>query len=478
MLDQTMTASPPPDAPAPHPAPPVQDGLYGAARVRAMSAVSLSILLALLDYAIANVALPDIAADLHATPSDSIWVVNAYQLASLVSLLPLAAAGAWIGYARMCLIGIALFMAASVGCAMADSLLMLTLARAVQGLGGSCMMGVSIALIRFIYPKKELGKGIALNTLIVGIGMALGPTVAGVVLAFATWPWLFWINLPLGVLTYALAQSSLPRPPATSAMPDPLGALLCVTAIGALGMAGDSIAHGENPLASIAFLIVGGTALVALVRKETGLLQPIMPVDLLRGASFRTAFLTGFGAYIASNFFIVAMPFALHEHYGWSATATGLLMTPWAFGLILSASVTRRFADRIPAGQLSSAALLLTSLGFVALRLLPASPAAWDIAWRIGLAGFGFGVFQAPNNRAMMLSSPPGREGGASGMVQVARQGGQTAGAMAVALTLRLSTTDGTLHCLDGAILFALIAAAISASRLLTDPRQRRRSLV
>ncbi|NHN88603.1 MFS transporter [Acetobacter conturbans] len=443
------------------------DGLYGAARIKAMFAVCLAILLAQVDYAIANVALPDIGADLHSAPSDTVWVVNAYQLASLSALLPLAAAGAWIGYARMCVIGIVLFMVASVGCAMAPSLPILTLARAAQGFGAASMLGVVSALIRFIYPEDELGKGIAINTLIVGLGMALGPTIAGLILAIAHWPWLFWINLPIGALTLALALTSLPKTPRAGEMPDPAGALLCIIALTAIGLGGNSVAHANGLWLAVAMLLLGMTALQGLIRKERDRPQPIMPVDLLRGGEFRVAFLVGVIGYISSNFFMISAPFTLHDHYGWNATETGLLMTPWAFGLIISASVTRRIADRMPAGILSSIGLLGTMAGFLALRFLPVHPTAFDVVWRIGLAGFGFGVFQVPNNRAMLLSAPLGREGGASGMVQVSRQSGQTLGGIGTALLLRLLPEAGTAVCLDAAAFCAGAAALWSASRLL-----------
>ncbi|KAA8425656.1 MFS transporter, partial [Acetobacter sp. DmW_125123] len=138
---------------------PVVDGLHGAARNMAMLAVALSVFLALLDYAIANVALPDIARDLNASSSSSIWVVNAYQMASLVSLLPLAALGSRVGFARLCQVGIIIFMVSSLFCATATSLPILAGARVLQGIGGACIMSVNIALVRFIYPHAEIGRG-------------------------------------------------------------------------------------------------------------------------------------------------------------------------------------------------------------------------------------------------------------------------------------------------------------------------------
>src|ERR1700761_2900705 len=160
-----------------------QVGLHGSARYRAMFAVALSVLLSVLDYAVVNVALPSIAVDIHTSASDAIWVVNAYQLASLIALLPLAAMGDRVGHARMCRVGLVLFVLASLLCAVSRTLLELTAARALQGFGGACIMSVNAALVRFIYPSAALGRGIALNGLIVALGVALGPTVAAGVLA-------------------------------------------------------------------------------------------------------------------------------------------------------------------------------------------------------------------------------------------------------------------------------------------------------
>lgn len=218
---------------------PSTDGLQGSARTLAVIAVSLSVLLALLDYAIANVALPDIGRDLHASASSSIWVVNAYQLASLVSLLPLASLGSKVGFSRLCRVGIMVFMVSSLLCATATSLPMLAGARVLQGIGGACIMSVNIALLRFIYPHAEIGRGIALNGVVVAVGVALGPTAAAVILSVASWPWLFWVNLPLGALALIMAFKALPETPRSNQKSDTLGSFLCILSVGALVMGCD-----------------------------------------------------------------------------------------------------------------------------------------------------------------------------------------------------------------------------------------------
>ncbi|GBQ29532.1 MFS transporter [Gluconacetobacter azotocaptans] len=443
------------------------EGLHGGARAMAMFAVALSVLLSVLDYAIANVALPTIARDIHATPSASIWVINAYQLASVSTLLPLASLGARVGFARMCRIGLATFVVASVLCAVSHTLLELALARALQGMGGACIMSVNIALLRFIYPHAEIGKGISLNGVVVATGVALGPTIASAVLSVATWPWIFLINLPLGGAAMLAALFYLPHTPRSERAFDLTSAVLNVVAFGGVIIGLDSLVHRTGPALAVWLLLAGAGAFVQLARRQAGRPDPMLPIDLLAVPDFLVAFGVGFGAFIASNFFIISMPFTLEAVLHRSAVATGLLITPWPVGIVLIAPFVGRVADRIPAGVLSSIGLCVTGTGFVLLCFLTPDASNLDIAWRIGIAGMGFGIFQPPNNRAMMVSAPRGRSGSASGMVSVARLSGQTMGAMFVALTFGFVVHDPTLRCLELAAAFAYLSALLSAGRLL-----------
>jgi DHA2 family multidrug resistance protein-like MFS transporter len=442
------------------------DGLYGGARYRAMFAVSLSVLLSVLDYAVVNVALPTIARDIHTSNSMSIWVVNAYQLASVISLLPLAAAGDRIGAARMCRIGLVLFVIASLLCAASRTLPELAAARALQGFGGACIMSVNAALVRYIYPSKELGRGIALNGLVVALGVALGPTVASAVLSVAGWQWLFLINLPLGGAALYFALTALPKTPLSGGKFDYASTVLIAVGFGALIVGGDSFAHASGAGLAIGLLVVGAIALTILVRRQIGRPDPLLPVDLLARAGFRTAFLTGFFGFVASNFFIISMPFELMGLLHRSAVATGLLITPWPVAIVAVAPIVGRLTDRYPASLLSTIGLTLTGTGFLLLRLLPPDPSNFDIIWRIALAGTGFGIYQPPNNKAMITTAPARRTGSASGMISVARLLGQTVGGMLVALTLGLVTHGGTQTCLALGAATGYLAASISGSRL------------
>ena len=154
------------------------DGLPLPQRYWAILTIALGIILAVVDGAIANVALPTIAKDLNASPAFSIWIVNGYQLAITISLLPLSSLGEIVGYRRIYLTGLALFTLASVFCALSHTLLLLTVARFVQGFGAAGVMSVNMALVRFIYPRDLLGRGIGINAMVVAVSAAVGPTIA------------------------------------------------------------------------------------------------------------------------------------------------------------------------------------------------------------------------------------------------------------------------------------------------------------
>ncbi|MEA3130260.1 MAG: transporter, family, multidrug resistance protein, partial [Paraburkholderia sp.] len=182
-----------------------------AANRRAMIAIMLAVALATIDTAIANTALPSMAADLHAAPAASVWIINAYQLSMVATLLPLAALGDIVGHRRIYISGIALFTLASLACALAPTLPVLTAARAVQGLGAAGIMSVNTALIRYLHPPHRLGRALGINALVVGVSFAIGPTAASLILSVGTWPWLFAVNVPLGLLALTFAWPALPH---------------------------------------------------------------------------------------------------------------------------------------------------------------------------------------------------------------------------------------------------------------------------
>ena len=442
------------------------DGLPIPRRYWAMFAIWLGLAMSVLDSSIANVALPAIARDLNATPSGSIWVVNAYQLAMVTALLPLSALGEIIGYRRVYVVGLVVFTLASAGCAAAHTLPMLASARVLQGFGAAGLMSVNPALVRFTFPRDQLGKGLGLNALVVALSAAAGPTVASAILAAAPWPWLFAVNLPLGVITLAAAAKALPYTPPVPRRFDVWSAVLNAVAFGSV-VGGVELLIRENGVGrGWALVALGLAAGVLLVRRSLTQPTPLMPVDLLKAPMFSLSISSSVCSFMASMSCVVALPFFLQTILGRSQVETGFLMTPWPLGLALAAPLAGRLADRYPAGLLSSIGLIIMAAGSAVLALTPSDASAFDICWRMGLCGAGFGFFQSPNNRAMLWGTPRDRSGGAGGMLATARITGQTAGATAVALALHVDPAYGARHALWVGVVMALVGAVVSSLRL------------
>jgi DHA2 family multidrug resistance protein-like MFS transporter len=419
-----------------------------------------------MDGAIANIALPTIARDLDASPAFSIWIVNGYQLAITISLLPLAALGDIIGYRRIYIAGLIVFTIASLLCALSHSLAMLAIARVIQGFGGAGIMSVNSALIRFIYPQRMLGRGLAINVMMVSISAAAGPTVAAAILAVATWPFLFAVNIPFGIAAVIIAVRSLPQTPRALRRFDGAGAVLVAIMFALLIGSIDAAGHGEAFVWFIVEVVAAIGVGILMVRREHDAASPMLPVDLMRIPMFALSIATSICSFAGQMLALVSLPFLLQRGLHYSAVETGLMITPWPIAITLVSPLAGRLADRYPAGLLGALGLIVFAAGLLSLALMPANASVPDIVWRMALAGAGFGLFQSPNNRAMISSAPLERSGGASGMLGTARLLGQTMGAALVAFSFARMPEHGTTLSLYIGVGFALAAAAVSSLRL------------
>ena len=444
------------------------DGLPVPRRYWAIAAIALAITMSVLDSTIVNVALPTVARDFRATSAASIWVINAYQLAILLVLLPFASLGEIVGYRRVSQAGLAVFTLASLGCAFAPNLLALSLARVIQGIGAAGIMSVNGALVRHTYPYRYLGRAVGINAFVIASAAAIGPTIASTVLAIAHWRWLFGINVPLGVAAFAIALCALPDSERTPRRLNFVGAALYAGTMGLVLSGLQTLAH--RAAAWLALLEIGSGALFAwlLARHERPREAPIIPFDLLGIRIFRLSLATSVCSFTAQMAALVALPFEI-QRLGHSAVETGLYITPWPLALAVVAPLAGRLADRYPAGLLGGAGLLTLASGFCLLALYPMDGDAAGLLWRMALCGAGFGLFQAPNNRTIMGSAPRRRSGAAGGMLAAARLIGQSIGAAAVAILFRAYGDEGSNYALMLAALLAAAGAGLSLLRLAPD---------
>jgi DHA2 family multidrug resistance protein-like MFS transporter len=422
------------------------DGLPLPRRYAAIAAILGAIVLVVLDGAIANVALPSIAQQLHAAPADAVWIVTAYQLAIVMFLLPASAVGERLGYRRVFTAGIALFTAASVLCALAPSLPWLIAARCLQGLGSAAVMPLGLALLRFIYPRRLLGQAIAWNALTVAGASAAGPAVGAALLSVASWPWLFAVNLPVGALVLA-ACAGLPNPPGTGRRLDLTSIALNALLFAAFVLGSDWLP--SSPWHGAALLAVSAVSLVLLVRRERPKAAPLIPLDLLRVPSFRLSVIASVCCFTGQMAGYLALPFYFQHELALSVAATGLLMTPWPLAVMVAAPLSARLARRgVPTAWLCAVGGACLAIG---LALCAAWPLHGDprlpIALFTSLAGFGFGLFQTPNNQNMLLSAPKERSGAAGGAQGTARLTGLTLGSLSMGLLFALLPSVQAVHC-------------------------------
>ncbi len=434
----------------------------------AMLAVLVAVCMSNFDIAIVNTALPQIARDLHTDAASSIWVVSAYQLAIVATLLPFAALGEIIGHKRVYMAGLVVFTIASLLCGLSWSLPMLAVARVLQGLGASAVVSINLAMIRLIYPIRMLGRGVGLNAMIVGMSYTAGPSMASLILSFGSWHWLFLVNIPLGLASLLLGRRTLPRNILARHRFDATAAVLTGITFVMLVLGIDSAGGGNSIWLTVGEWVAALVALLLLLQRQSGHPAPMLALDLFRLPVFALSALTSYCSFTAQGLAFVSLPFLFQSVMGRSLVESGFLLTPWPAIVALLAPVSGKLADRYSTGLLGGIGLGALALGMALLATMDANPSTTDIVWRLLLCGGGFGFFQSPNLKALMGSAPPARSGGASGIVSTARSLGQASGAALVAVCFHFSASNGPTNALWLGCCFAAAAACASLLRMTT----------
>ena len=407
-------------------------------RAWVVAATSIATVMSMLDQTIANTALPTIAHDVNATASASIWVINGYQLGLTVGIVPLAAAGDILGYWRIYRIGLIIFILASLGCCLSDSLLALSAARFVQGVAGAALTVTSAPINRLVFPPGMLGRATGFSAMAVALGAAAGPVVSGVVLSFASWQWLFALNVPIGLAAYVLALYVIPQTPGQRRAFDVTSALMSVAMFGLAVFGFEAIGHdGAAPFAVLevaAAVIVGWL----FIRRQLATPLPMFAVDLFAHVRFTLAAFACYASFISQTIAYVTLPFLFQTVMDHTPLQVGALLLPWLLAAAAMAPIAGPLADRYNSSRLAAIGLGIFSVGLLCATAMGPNPAPLDIAWRMALCGIGYGLFQSPNNRSIQGSAPRERSGGPQAIQSVARVFGQATGAVIVAMVFAL----------------------------------------
>ncbi|AIT26283.1 MFS transporter [Bordetella holmesii] len=439
------------------------DGLPVPRRYYAAATVVVGMSLSVLDATIANVALPTIAADLNAPPSAAVWVLNAYNLAVVTMLLPMSAVAERIGFRRMFTIGLTLFTLASLACAVSSTLLQLSLARMVQGIGAATLMCMFGGLVRNIYPTSLLGRGISINATTVALMSVLGPTIGSFILSVADWRWIFAVNLSIGIVLM-MGLRFLPEVQRNTARMDYVSAVLSMVTLGCFISGVDSLA--QDVLRSLGLIAVSVVSGLLLIRRSWGQTSPLVPIDLLRIRTVGFAVMASASTFAAQMSSYVALPFYFQHVLGRPHLEVGLLMAAWPLGTGLIAPVAGFLSDRYSAAVLSCAGAGAMVVGLLWLVCSPLDASNPRLMVGMFIAGVGFGFFQTPNNRAMLAGAPRHRSGAAGGLQATTRVFGQSFGTALVAIAFGLSAAHGPTLGLIAAAVCASLAIGVNSVRI------------
>lgn len=444
------------------------DGLYGTRRWWAVGSITLGTILTTISASMITIALPTLSRDLHVTDSAAVLVVTVYQLVLMMTLLPFSALGDRIGHRAVYQWGLVIFVVATLLSFFAESLPFLLVVRAFQALGAAGALSVSSALIRQVYPASHLGRGLTLNTVLAAGFATLAPTIGGMILSVARWPWLFAALVPFGVLSIMLGRKSLPEPVIHDTAYDVPGAVLCAATFGLAVVGIESGLHGDSPVISAALVLLGLGIGVLFVRRELRQDRPMLPVDLMKQSDIALPSIALLAAYLSMTSFTLILPFTLQQRYHFSPVEAGALLAPMPLVGMFVAPAFGLLSDRYPAGLLGGAGMLVGIAGLVSFVFVPEAPAHFDLLWRVVVIGIGFSMFFSPVTRQIIAAAPVSRSAAAGALGTTVRGSGQTLGATIVAGLLGVGLGMGSAPAILAAALAAV--AAICCFLVLRPP--------
>ena len=408
-----------------------------------LAIVAVGVFMATLDSSIVNISLPTIARYFGVPLSGAVeWVIIAYLVVTASVLLTVGRLADMIGRKPIWVTGLIIFITGSAICGAAPSLAILIAARGLQGLGGALIMAISPAMLTSAFPAHERGRALGINAVFVALGVSTGPTLGGIITSNLSWRWIFYVNVPIGIVGIVASLLILTEPVHRGEGKfDPLGALLLAIGLATLTL---GLSFGQewgwsSPLL-ISLLVVSAIAFVALYLVEKRVANPVINLSLLHNRVFLSANLSLILSFLALFSVSFMLPFYLEELHGFSTEQAGLLLTPLPLTIAIFAPVSGALADRFGTRWLAAGGLTLACIGLVLISQLNAQSSTWDIIWRLVVTGMGQAMFQSPNNSALLGSAPKGQQGSASGFLATGRVVGQS---VSVALAGAIFATLG-----------------------------------
>jgi EmrB/QacA subfamily drug resistance transporter len=399
-----------------------------------MAAVSMGVFLATIDGSIVNVALPTLVRALDTEFAVVQWVVLAYLLTVTTLMLSVGRLGDMIGKKPLYSAGFVVFTLSSALCGLSPSVYWLIGFRVVQAIGAAMMMALGTAIVTEAFPPSERGKAIGITGSMVSIGIVLGPVLGGLLIGALSWHWIFFVNLPIGIVGTWMVLRFVPAfKPAGKQRFDLAGALTLFAGLMAFLLAltlGQQVGFGEWYV-----LVLFGTSFVCLaafVAIERSVRDPMIELGLFRNRLFSINLVTAFMIFISMAGTIILMPFYLENVLGYDTQSVGFLLAIVPIALGITAPISGSMSDRFGTRPITVLGLGILLVGFVAVSTLSPDTTALGYVLRFLPIGIGIGIFQSPNNSAVMGAVPRERLGIASGLLAITRTLGQSVGIAAL----------------------------------------------
>jgi EmrB/QacA subfamily drug resistance transporter len=391
----------------------------------------LSLLIVSMDATIVNVAIPNVRTDLGASASQLQWVIDIYTLV-LASLLMLSgAAGDRLGRRRVFQIGLTVFALGSLLCSLAPNIDMLIAARFLQAIGGSMLNPVALSIISQVFTGRvERARALGFWGAVVGISMALGPTVGGLLIELISWRAVFWINLPICAAAIVLTAVFVPESKsATMRNIDPIGQGLAVLFLfGLVFTLIEGPGMGWSSPRVVVAAAVAALALIAFLRFESRRHDPFIDLRFFRSIPFASATVTAISAFSAWGAFLFMMSLYLQGERHYTAMHTGLIYLPIAIGALVFSPLSGRLVGRYGARPSLLVAGALMTVAAVMLTFLTAATPVWELLAIFAVYGIGFAMVNAPITNAAVSGMPLDRAGAASAVTSTSRQVGVSIG--------------------------------------------------
>jgi len=455
-----------------------------------LAAIMLGGIMGPIDASIVNVTLPTIAQYFGVGLSAAQWVPTIYLLIISSLLLFYGRLGDLFGYKKIYLAGLAGFTVASALCGLAyflPGIGWLVGFRAVQGLMAGMMMAVPYAMITATFPPTERGKALGINAIGISAGLAIGPSLGGLINSAFSWPFVFVINIPIGIACFFWARTILPEFKAQRGKIDFGGAVVSFIALSSFLLFVNDAQHSGLNKGNAVLLMVAAAAAFAFLRIEKKADPPMLNLGIFRNAAFSFANISSLLNFMSQYILVFLTPFFLQRLLHNTPRQVGLTMTAFPLAIMAVAPFSGSLSDRIGTRALACLGATVGATGLFLMSRLPYPASTADVVWRLAIFGLGTGIFQSPNNSRAMGSAPKSQLGVASGILATTRNVGMvfgiaTAGAVLYALVspaiLRASSLVGEdaarfFFGLRRAYLAGAVLAAMAAVTSLLKPEKR-----